>query len=182
MKALFPTDRPDAKNISNNPEAEAVMELLTGIVTSIRNIRGEMNIPPSLFLNAIVQSSDDETRSASEEHREMISNLARLESFTVEAPGVRPKGSATAIVEKATVFVALEGVVDFAKEGDRLEKELGKMDKEISAVTKKLESRGFIEKAPDEVVAKVKDRFKDLTEKREKTEKNLERVKEFQEN
>jgi len=186
MKAVFPIDQPDAESIADYREAEEVMERITEIITSTRNIRGEMNIPPSSLLAAIVQSPDLETRRTIEQHREMIMDLARLESFTVEEPGVRPTTAtataATAIVDNATVFVPLEGVVDFSKEAGRLEKETGKLDKELFAISKKLENKGFLEKAPEDVVAKVKARFKDLAEKQEKTKKNLERVKEFQEN
>jgi len=76
----------------------------------------------------------------------------------------------------------LEGVVDFSKEADRLAKEIGKLEKELSGITKKLGNSGFLEKAPEAVIAKVKARYDELAEKRDKTEKNLERVKGFQEN
>jgi len=182
MKAVFPSDQPDAECIRHDREAEEIMEKVTEVITSIRNIRGEMNIPPSLSLTVIVQSQDPETRAIIEQQREMIVDLARLESFTVEETGVRPKTAATAIVSNASVFVLLEGVVDFSKEADRLAKEIGKLEKELSGITKKLGNSGFLEKAPEAVIAKVKARYDELAEKREKTKKNLERVKGFQEN
>jgi len=182
MKAVFPSDQPDAECIRHDREAEEIMEKVTEVITSIRNIRGEMNIPPSLSLTVIVQSQDPETRAIVEQQREMIVDLARLESFTVEETGVRPKTAATAIVSNASVFVLLEGVVDFSKEADRLAKEIGKLEKELSGITKKLGNSGFLEKAPEAVIAKVKARYDELAEKREKTKKNLERVKGFQEN
>ena len=181
MKAVFPSDQPDAEFIRDDPEAEDIMEKITEVITSIRNIRGEMNIPPSLSLSVKVQSQDPDTRRVVEDHREMIIDLARLESFSVEETGIRPKTAATAIVNNASVFVLLGGVVDFSKEADRLAKEIGKLDKELLGITKKLENRAFLEKAPDEVIAKVKARFDELAEKQEKTKKNLERVKGFQE-
>jgi valyl-tRNA synthetase len=182
MTAVFPSDQPDAECIRDDRDAEEIMEKVTEVITSIRNIRGEMNIPPSLSLSVIVQSQDPETRAVIEQHREMIVDLARLESFTVEEIGVRPKTAATAIISNASVFVLLEGVVDFSKEADRLAKEIGKLEKELSGINKKLDNRGFLEKAPEAVIAKVKARYDELAEKREKTKKNLDRVKGFQEN
>jgi len=182
MKAIFPADQPDAKSIADDRAAEEVMDRIAEIITSTRNIRGEMNIPPSALLVAIVQSPDVETKETIENHREMIIDLARLESLKVEEPGIRPKVAATAIVTNATLFVPLEGVVDFSKETGRLEKEIGKLEKELTGISNKLENKGFLEKAPEDIVAKVKARCNELTAKQEKTKKNLERVKEFQEN
>jgi valyl-tRNA synthetase len=100
------------------------MRLISGIITGIRNIRGEMNISPSLSLAVSAQSQDESTKKTIQQHREMIINLARLKSLSVGNAAKRPKSAATAVVNDATIFISLEGIVDFAKEIERLEKEI----------------------------------------------------------
>jgi valyl-tRNA synthetase len=110
----------------------------------------------------------------------MIINLARLTSFAVEKAGKRPKSAATAIVEDATIFVSLEGIVDFKKEIKRLEKEINKLNNEIAVVSKKLRNEDFLGKAPRQVVAKVKEKHGNLVEKQQKLQTNLDKIREFE--
>jgi valyl-tRNA synthetase len=119
MKASFPLDRPDANNYRRDNDAESKMELITGIVTGVRNIRGEMNITPSLLLDVSVQSQDEKTKGTLNQHRDIIINLAGLKTLLIESQGEKPKRAATAVIETATIYVLLEGMIDFAKEINR---------------------------------------------------------------
>jgi valyl-tRNA synthetase len=177
MKAVFPSDAPDLW--AHSPEAESEMEMITGIITSVRNIKGEMNIPPSSSLKVIVQAPDEAMRKIIQQQQDMVSNLARLESFSVEPSGERPKSSATAVVSGATIFVPLEGVIDFAKETERLEKEIDKTTQELGAASKKLSNEDFLAKAPEDVVEKVKEKHSMLVEKRQKLQANLDKIKQI---
>jgi valyl-tRNA synthetase len=107
----------------------------------------------------------------------MVVNLARLESLLVEAPGAKPAAAATSIVDRAAVFVALKGILDFEKEARRLEKEIQKLTKELDPVSKKLENQGFIEKAPEAVVEKVRAKQERLVERHRQLQANLDRIK-----
>jgi valyl-tRNA synthetase len=180
MKAVFPSDVRDDISRLRDLEAESTMELITGIITGIRNIRGEMNIAPSLFLVVTVQAQEESTREMVKHYQEMIINLARLESFSVEKTGKRPKSAATAIVEDATIFVSLENIIDFAKETKRLEKEINKLAKELAVVSKKLDNKNFINKAPTQVVEEVKEKHRIFVEKQEKLQSHLDKIKEFE--
>jgi valyl-tRNA synthetase len=182
MRAAFPLDNPDNRNIQLNPEAEAEMETLMAVITGVRNIRGEMNIAPSMSLDARVQSADPEIRAIIEARRDMVIDLARLKSLTVSDLGERPRSAATAIIEKASVFVPLEGIIDFSKESARLEKELAKIDRELSSVSKKLNNDNFLSKAPDDVVEKVRERHAGLLEIERKIQENLEKIKQMMSN
>jgi valyl-tRNA synthetase len=177
MKAIFPSRRASDIGISRDIEAESQMTLLIDIISGVRNIRGEMNIAPSLEMEVLVQSDDDSTRKTIDQHQDVVSNLAKLKSLTVSASGQRPKSSATAVIEGATIFVSLEGVIDFAKECERLEKEINKLDAELAKVTKKLENEAFLSKAPANVVADVKEKHAGLAEKKQKVQANLDRIK-----
>ena len=182
MKATFPADASDDKGnqkIVRDSNAESIMDLITGIITGIRNVRGEMNISPSLALDVTVQSSDDKKRDTIKKHTDLITNLARLKTFAVDLPGERPKSAATAIVDGVSVFISLEGIVDFSKEKNRLEKEIVKLTKELDSVSKKLNNEEFLSKAPENVVEKVKEKQNRLSEKMEKLKSNLDRIKEF---
>ena len=76
--------------------------------------------------------------------------------------------------------VPLEGIIDFSKEAQRLEKEINKLTKELAVVSKKLKNEGFLKKAPNDVVEKVKAKHSRLQEKQNKLASNLERVREFE--
>ena len=176
MQARFPLDNPETADIVESPEAEAQMEMIMGVITGVRNVRGEMNIQPSATLDVIVQSPDDATRTAIESQNAMITDLARLKSFTVTPPGERPKYAATAVLENAAVFVSLEGILDIEKEVIRLEKEMTKIDKELTGISKKLNNEDFLAKAPEDVVEKVREKHRGLMEKRQKLDVNMEKI------
>lgn len=176
MTAVFPKDAPDASLVSLNETAESEMNLVIDIISGVRNIRGEMNIGPSKNLIAEFQSDDESVRIISESHKDLITNLARLDSLEIKAHGERPKSAATAVVGEATVYVGLEGIVDFDKEVVRLEKSIVKLEKEVESISKKLGNAGFISKAPEDVVAKVKNQQADAQAKLGKYLQNLEKI------
>jgi valyl-tRNA synthetase len=180
MKASFPLYADTDSRIQRDKEAESHMSLISGIITGIRNIRGEMNISPSLSLAVSAQSRDESTKKTIQQHRDMIINLARLNSLSVGNAVERPKSAATAVVNEATIFVSLEGIVDFAKEIERLEKEINKLTNESAAVSKKLNNEDFLRKAPVEVVEKVKAKHDVLVEKQQKLLSNLNKIKELE--
>ena len=123
-----------------------------------------------------MQSESADVRATLEAHQGLVSTLARLKTFEVSQPGERPKTAATAIVADATVFVSLEGIIDFAAEKARLEKEIQKVIKELNAVSRKLSNEDFLGKAPADVVEKVRGQHAELVEKEGKLQANLERV------
>jgi valyl-tRNA synthetase len=180
MRAAFPATSSDYLITEKDPEAESKMEVITEIISGIRNIRGEMNIAPSLTLEASVQSQDELKIETIKQYQDIIINLARLKSFSASESGIKPKSSATAIVNGASIFVSLEGIIDFAKEAGRLEKEINKLAKELSAVSNKLSNENFLNKAPADVVEKVKEKNMALLEKQQKLQANLEKIKDFE--
>lgn len=177
MKAAHPAD---AAESFQNRESEAEMALLMEVITAIRNVRGEINIAPSLALQVQVQSEDNQTRQILANHQDLIINLARLSSLAIENIGQRPKSSATAVVSKASIFVSLEGIIDFAKETNRLEKEITKLTAELTTVAKKLGNEGFLSKAPADVIEKVRQKQSALLEKQQKIQANLDKIKEVE--
>ena len=179
MNSTFPLDAAD-NGLYRDMEAESTMELISGIISGIRNIRGEMNISPSLSLAVTVHSQEESTRGTIELYKDMIINLARLKSLSVENTGQRPKSAATSVVDNATIFVNLEGIIDFGQEINRLDKEINKLANELSIVSKKLRNEDFLSKAPKDVVEKVKEKQEALMEKQQKLQVNLDKIRELE--
>jgi valyl-tRNA synthetase len=174
MRAAFP----EADDLGQvDPQAESHMQLAIDVISAVRNIRGEMNLPPSRPLSVQVQDPDAEQRETVKEHAALIRNLAKIDNLSVSPPGEKPKSSAAAIVSGATLFVDLHGIIDFDKETARLEKEIAKIEKELGGLDKKLSNPGFLNKAPEAVVAGVREKHETLNEKRAKLENNLDMIR-----
>jgi valyl-tRNA synthetase len=157
--------------------AEADMKLLAEIITGIRNIRGEMNIPPSTALDVVIDCPEEYNRGLLKTQQEILSSLARLNRIDIRAGGDRPRASAFSTVSGATIWVPLEGIIDFNKEKDRLEKELAKIVKELTQISKKLNNADFLAKAPADVKEKVKEKESDFLEKQQKFQANLDKIR-----
>jgi len=179
MRAQFPDDRTGGDAMRPDPEAESQMGILIDVISSVRNIRGETGIAPGTSLEAVIYAGDPAAKATIQRHRAMIANLARLRSLSVTETPERPKSSAIAVTPAATVFVLLEGIIDFARESDRLEKELGKLSKEMASLARKLQNQDFLAKAPEHVVAKVQLQQQELLEKRNKLQANLDKIKAY---
>jgi valyl-tRNA synthetase len=179
MKASYPDQSAYLDADPRNDTAEAQMQLVIDVITGVRNVRGEMNLPPAKPLAACLQCEADTTAAMLNGHRDLIVNLARLTELRLITEAEKPKTAATAIVKGAILYVDLAGVVDVAKEIRRLEKEIAKTAKEVAGVARKLGNEDFLAKAPAEVVAKNRERHDALIEKREKLEATLGRLREM---
>ncbi len=176
MRAPFPGDDEHLPTLTADPEAEAATAVLMQVITGIRNIRGEMNIGPSMKLTVTLQSDDDGIRGVVADHRDLVVNLARLERLNVEVAGAKPKASATAVIDKATLYVSLEGIIDLQQEAARLRKEIGKANSELEKLDRKLSNADFLAKAPENVVAKVRRQHADFSAKHKALMSHLERI------
>jgi len=175
MVSSFPRPEPDRFN----PQAEQDMDLLQGVVTAIRNIRGEMNVPPGQKVEIVIMAEEENQRRLITEHSRYVLPLTRGKSLQVLPPGEKPKGAAAAVFERVEVFVLLKGLIDFDEEARRLQKELDKLEKDIIKSNKKLANEDFLKKAPQEVVTKEKERVALLDARRDKLAVNLARVEEL---
>jgi valyl-tRNA synthetase len=176
MNADFPVN---GNGVDRDIAAEDEMKLVIGVITGVRNIRGEMNLTPNLKLDVQVQTADDNQRQWLDTGTDLICNLAKIDNLSITGPGDKPKTSAAVIVDGVSVLVNLEGIIDFAKESARLEKEINKLSKEISGMEKKLANEGFLSKAPAAVVAGVREKHEALTEKRNKQQGSLDLIREM---
>ena len=177
MKAAWPTTNFEAQRIAYNPEVEVEMELVIHLISAVRNIRGEMNIAPSMAFDAVFQTDNFFQKETAGKNADLIMQLARLSKFDIEPSGDRPKASATSVIDGSLLYVPLEGVIDFDKEIARLEKALSKVEKELGGVAGKLGNENFTAKAPEAVVAKIRAQHDELKERQAAVADNLERIR-----
>ncbi|MBI1206000.1 MAG: valine--tRNA ligase [Azospirillum sp.] len=150
-----PWPRFDARLI--DPAAATEMDWVVRLVSQVRTIRSEMNVPPGAHIPALLKGLGPVAAGHLATHRDLILRLARLASVeaTAEAP---PKGAALAVIDEATLVLPLAGIIDLDHERTRLTKEIAKLDAEIVKIERKLGNAEFMAKAPEEVVEDNRDR------------------------
>ncbi|MDR1945768.1 MAG: valine--tRNA ligase [Desulfovibrio sp.] len=140
------------------------MELLQGAVTAVRTIRAELNIPPAHKAAALIRPLTPEAHALFEDRRQVLMSLAGLDKLETDPAVEAPKASARSVSCGNEIIVPLAGLVDFAVEAARLDKELAKLDKERAALAAKLANPAFVEKAPAEIVERDRARVTELGE------------------
>ena len=150
-----------------DPEVEAEIDWTIRLISEVRAVRAEVNVPAAAKLTLLMKGADDRTRSRLAAQREIIERLARLERIDPDAKAV-PKGAVQIVIDEATVFLPLADAVDLDQERARLEREVAKLDGEIGKIDKKLANRQFLAKAPPEVVEEQRERRVELVEKRDR--------------
>ena len=166
-ESIFISKYPEVDENKINPSAENEMEFVQNIITAIRNIRGEMNIPPSKVVNVFIKTSEVRPHQV-----EYIKKLARVENLTADSLLSKPKASASAVIRDCEIFVPLEGLIDLNIERARLRKEIERFENSLTSINKKLSNEKFIQNAAPEVVAKERS-------KKEEWESNLIKLNEI---
>jgi valyl-tRNA synthetase len=152
---------------------ERDMQMVMDLILAIRNIRGEMNIAPSLQINVIVKVETTELGDHLEKSAGYAKTLARIKELRIGVSEAKPRSVATAVIAGAEVYVPLEGVLDLTQERDRLQKEIAKISKDIEVFSAKLSNKNFVDKAPREVVEKDTAKLEEFKVKRNKLEQSL---------
>jgi valyl-tRNA synthetase len=170
MMADYPHLRPDLVDEETVQEMERLMEVITGV----RNIRGEMSIPPLTQIKVILIAEDKKTAAALQAYLGFIKDLARVKEAQIVVQGERPRAAATALANGVEVFVPLEGVIeDPQKEQQRLTKELTKLMADLELTQGKLANDAFLQKAPPDKVQKEREKFQEFSTLKEKLEQRL---------
>ena len=151
------------------------MNWVIRLVTEIRSVRAEINIPVAAKMDAKLVGAHSETQTRLATHADLITRLARLNAIDVADQS--PPGAVQVIIDEATVALPLAGVIDIAAERARLEKEIQKSEGEIAKVDKKLANDAFVSKAPPAVIEEQHTRRADHTQTRDKLAAALERLK-----
>ncbi len=142
-------------------DADAEMEWVKAFVLGIRSIRGEMDIAPGRPLPVLIQDASERDRAVLESHRTTLHALARLESIELLNSDVEAPESATALVGEMKILIPMAGLIDKDAEIQRLEKEIGKVEGEIKRLQGKLNNANFVDRAPEAVVAKEREKLEE---------------------
>lgn len=154
-------------------QSEQDMEIVQRIVSSIRNLRALMRIKPEQEINVIITGKEEAKIEVIEKAEKYIRFLAKVSKIEYGVEIKKPKHSAINVTDNLEIFIPLEGLIDFEAEAKRLQKEVNEIKSDIEKLRKKLANKNFIEKAPQEVVEKVKEKEKLYTQNLELYEKNL---------
>ena len=155
-------------------EAADEIDWLVGLITEIRSVRSEMNVPVAAQIPLVVVGASEKTRGWLATHEAAILRLARISEISVA--DAAPKASAQIVVGEATMCLPLEGVIDVSAERKRLEKEVEKLLGEIGRIDKMFSNPQFMAKAKEEVVEENREKREEYVVRRAKVEEALTRL------
>ncbi|MBP2314512.1 valine--tRNA ligase [Azospirillum soli] len=156
-----------------DPAARDEMDWVVRLISSVRSMRSEMNVPPSAQIELKLKDAGPESLKRLDTHRDLILRMGRLASAE-PLSGPVPKSAVQAVLDETTLILPLEGIVDLEKERARLTKEVEKLSGEIKKIDAKLSNEQFVAKAPEEVIEEQRDRREAAEQARDKLQKALE--------
>jgi valyl-tRNA synthetase len=154
------------------------MGLIIEVTNALRNIRGEMNLPPGEQIIVLLRTKNEEAGKRLRENQSFIQLLALVKKFEFGGNLEKPLYSAFVAVRDVEIFVPMERS-RMEEEARRLQKEIVKIEKESAFVMKKLSNEQFLSKAPPEIVQEVKEKALEFRIQREKIEESLNKIKEM---
>ncbi|MCB9948409.1 MAG: valine--tRNA ligase [Rhodospirillaceae bacterium] len=158
---------PDYASGLGDDKAAAEMDWVVALISTVRAVRAEMNVPPAAQMPLLLKDADAEAAARLQRHGELVKRLARLSSLaTTDVPP--PRGSAQAVLGTATVILPLADVIDLEQERARLGREIAKAEGEIKKLDGKLANPQFLAKAPEEVVAEQRERREEYAATRDR--------------
>ncbi len=173
MLQAYPVVDPQAIDQAAETEMAWVMQFILGI----RRIKGEMNIPPGKKVPVLLANTSEEDRRWAGTHRAYLDFLAKTESIEVLAAGEDGPESATALVGDMRILIPLAGLIDKDAELTRLDKEIGRLEKDVVRTEGKLSNPKFVDKAPEAVVRKERDKLEDARKALENLKAQRERIR-----
>ena len=163
------TDMPDLDEKLISAEAEAQVSLIQVLITSIRNLRAEINLSPAVKCDVALVYSDKRDKGLIENSESYIKSLAKIENLEMMDASKKPEfHSITSIAGPYQVYLKIEGLVDFEQERARLDKEIERAESFLESINKKLSNENFVSKASPEVVNNEKKKLEDTRLKLEK--------------
>jgi valyl-tRNA synthetase len=162
-----------------NDSVEKQMNLIMEVVKAVRNIRAEMNVQPGKKAEIILVAPETENREVLEMGKESIRHLAGGSQVdVVSSLEVKPAQAASAVLDGVEVYLPLRGLLDLDKEIARVEKEIAQALQEQSRLEGKLNNPGFVAKAPEQVVAKEREKLEGIYARISTLKARIEELKE----
>jgi len=152
-----------------NADVNAEIDWVVRLISQVRAVRSEMNIPPSAKLPMFLKDAGADAARYLETNRAVIERLARLEN-TGLLQGDVPDGAVQDVLDDAVIILPIKDAIDLDAECERLDREIAKQDKEIQRFEGKLGNQKFVANAPAEVVETERERLTEARQAREKLE------------
>jgi valyl-tRNA synthetase len=161
--------------LPDREEAERMAQIME-VIKGIRNIRGEMNVPPGKKIAAVL---DCKTEGAVEMLRVgegYVRALARVDDLQYGIGVTRPAEAATQVAGDVEILLPLVGMIDVAEEQKRLQKEIAKIEKDVTMFSNKLSNESFIAKAPADVLEKNRTKLQEARDKLQILQESLAKI------
>ena len=163
------------KNESFDTAAIGDIEWVIELIGSIRSLRAEMNLPAGAKLTVLLKGANADSLAHLLRFKPIICSLARLEDICGYEDEITPD-MVQSVFREASLLIPLKGVVDFAAERERLQKELAGLEQNLAGYERKLSNPSFVERAPAAVVEEEKRRRAEALENKAKVEEALARI------
>ena len=172
---LMTSPWPKFEGLPINQNAKNEMDWVIRVITEIRSIRSEMNIPSKIKIDLLFIGLNKTSEYRLDQHRDIIMHLGRLKSAK-KLNGDVPTGVVQGIVDEATMILPIANVVNLEKEQIRLKRDIDKIQIDIKKTEQKLANQSFINKAPEEVVLENRNRLNVYQERKKKLLTALNRI------
>ena len=150
------------------------IDLIIKIISSIRSLRVEKNIPQNAKINILLKNADEHKREIITSNTSLITNLAKINNITfVSEELTQSENFIISTIDELVLMIPLDGLIDTEAEKNRLNKELSNINNEIDQISKRLNNQMFIDKAPSNVVEEVKSKQKIFNQRKSEIEKAL---------
>ncbi len=159
-------------------DAEHEVEFIKEIVAAIRGLRALVGLHPSERVNIILLPDSDSIQNDITPNRESIIDLASLSGLEL-IEGNKPEKAIAQIIPGVEVFLPVEGLIDIEKESQRIKKEIGKVTKDLKQSENKLSNSKFLDRAPDDIIEKEKEKFEEFSTQKKKLEEVLLKLNEI---
>lgn len=170
---------PVADDKAVDSAANADIEWLKGVIIGVRNIRGEMNIPPGKELSMILANGGKQDQERLEKNAPFLKKLAKLADITWLSAGEEAPIAATALVGELEILVPMAGLIDQDAELARLGREIEKLEKDLARIQGKLGNAAFVDKAPAAVVEKEREKMQAQQQALEKLQEQAQRIQQL---
>ncbi len=172
MQAQYPT----AAVLAVDAAAVGQMDLLMEVIRAIRNIRGELDVPPGKRIAVALDAKSEASVEAIKAGQGYIKSLARVEELQVAVGLEHPKQASTQVAGDVEVLIPLAGLINVAEEEARLDKEIKKVEKDVAFFNKKLSNEKFVANAPPQVLEKDRGKLVAAEEKLTILQQSLEKI------
>jgi valyl-tRNA synthetase len=166
------TEKPDSKAVAD-------IEWLRKFILGVRQIRGEMDIPPGKPLPVVLENASETDQRRAAEHAALLARVGRVESVTLLAAGEEPPAAATALLDELRLLVPMKGLIDVDAERRRLGKQMDKLQADLDRARSKLDNPSFVNNAPADVVTQEKQRGAEFERQIAQLREQLEKLDEL---